>query len=124
MGRKVSAGLLPGTPIYQPPVALTSSSANIAWNTQAAQEAVHTLAENTTITATGMRAGQIYNLDVVQISPAKSLAFGSEFRRVEDLPTTALFLGLAAGTVVSMRFRGSPDATKMMLLDCQVDAAG
>lgn len=60
--------------------AITSSSNATAWDLDLAQTAVHTLTENTTISApTNMNAGGCYVLRVVQAAGVYTLAFNAAF---------------------------------------------
>jgi len=61
--------------------ALTSSSNSVAWDASAAQTAVHTLTENTTIAnPTNLKAGATYILRVVQAAGAYTLAWGTNYK--------------------------------------------
>jgi hypothetical protein len=61
--------------------AITSSSNATAWNADTAQCAVHTLTENTTISApTNLNAGGVYTLRVVQAAGLYTLAFNAVFK--------------------------------------------
>jgi len=74
--------------------AITSTSNSIAWNLNSAQNATHTLTENTTLAnPTNMKSGGNYKFRVKQhASAAKTLAFGSAYRDPSGLPliSTAL----------------------------------
>jgi hypothetical protein len=60
--------------------AITSTSNATAWNLDSAQTAVHTLTENTTISApTNMNAGGTYVLRVVQAAGVYTLAWNAAF---------------------------------------------
>jgi hypothetical protein len=61
-------------------LAITSTSNATAWNLDTAQCAVHTLTENTTISApTNMNAGGVYQLRVVQAAGLYTLAWNAAF---------------------------------------------
>ena len=79
----------------QVPVALTSSAASIAWNAATAQNATHTMTENTTLAnPTNLVAGMDYKFTPTQhASVAKTLAYGSAFRPAADLPIISTALG-------------------------------
>jgi hypothetical protein len=60
--------------------AITSTSNSVAWNLDTAQNAVHTMTENTTIAApTNMNAGGYYTLRIVQGSGPYTLAWNAAF---------------------------------------------
>jgi hypothetical protein len=59
---------------------LTSTTNSVAWDCNSGSSAVHTLTENTTIAApTNLKAGQTYNLRVVQAAGLYTLAFNAVF---------------------------------------------
>jgi len=61
--------------------AITSSGNAVAWDADAAQCALHTLTENTTISApSNLNAGGTYVLRVVQAAGVYSLAFNAVFK--------------------------------------------
>lgn len=61
--------------------AITSSAAATAWNAATAQTALHTLTENTTISApSNLKAGAHYTLRVVQAAGVYTLAFNAVFK--------------------------------------------
>jgi hypothetical protein len=61
-------------------LAITSTATATAWNLDTAQTAVHTLTENTTISApSNMNAGGTYVLRVVQAAGVYTLAFNAVF---------------------------------------------
>ena len=61
--------------------AITSTSNAVAWNLTTAQTAVHTLTENTTISApSNMQAGTTYELRVVQAAGLYTLAWNAAFK--------------------------------------------
>jgi len=61
-------------------VAITSSSNAVAWNLNTAQIALHTLTENTTISApTNAKQGGYYSLRVVQAAGVYTLAWNAVF---------------------------------------------
>lgn len=70
--------------------AITSSSNATAWNLNTAQMAVHTLTEDTTISApTNMVAGGTYALRVVQAAGVFTLAFNAAFEWGENAAPAA-----------------------------------
>jgi hypothetical protein len=61
--------------------AITSSGNAVAWDVDTAQCALHTLTENTTISApTNLNAGATYNLRVVQAAGVFTLAWNAVFK--------------------------------------------
>jgi hypothetical protein len=89
--------------------AITSTSNATAWNTDNAQCALHTLTENTTISApTNLNAGGVYTLRVVQAAGVYTLAFNAVFKwGAADTPTAPA----ASGDVVIFSFYS--DGTNM-----------
>jgi len=70
--------------------AITSAEAATAWDLDLAQCAVHTLTENTTISApSNMNAGGTYVLRVVQAAGVYSLAFNAVFDWGEESAPSA-----------------------------------
>jgi hypothetical protein len=89
--------------------AITSTSNATAWNTDDAQCALHTLTENTTISApTNLNAGSTYVLRVVQAAGLYTLAFNAVFKwGTADTPTAPA----GSGDVVIFSFYS--DGTNM-----------
>jgi hypothetical protein len=89
--------------------AITSTSNATAWNTNNQTNAIHTLTENTTISApTNIKAGGVYVLRVVQAAGVYTLAFNSVFKwGTADTPTAPA----ASGDVVIFSFYS--DGTNM-----------
>jgi len=83
-------------------VAITSSSNAVAWDTDVAQCAVHTLTEDTTISApSNLNAGGTYVLRVVQAVGVHTLAFNAAFKwGAEDAPVAPA----ANGDVIILTF--------------------
>jgi hypothetical protein len=80
---------------YFETVAITSTSASVAWDLDLAQNAIHVLTEHTTLAnPTNMKDGAIYTLTTVQHgSSAKTFALGSAYRPVARLPLISTVLG-------------------------------
>ena len=94
-------------------LAITSSSNATAWNTDTAQCAVHTLTENTTISApSNLNAGGHYTLRVVQAAGVYTLAFNAVFKWGEATTPVA---PAANGDVVIFSFYS--DGTNMYGVD-------
>jgi hypothetical protein len=89
--------------------AITSTTNAVAWDTDTAQCAVHTLTENTTISApTNLNAGGVYTLRVVQAAGLYTLAFNAVFKwGAQEAPTAPA----ASGDVVIFSFYS--DGTNM-----------
>ncbi len=89
--------------------AITSSSNAVAWDLDDAQCAVHTLTENTTISApTNMNAGATYMLRVVQAAGVYTLAFNAAFKWGQAAASVA---PAASGDVIILSFYS--DGTNM-----------
>jgi len=90
-------------------LAITSSSNATAWNTDTAQCALHTMTENTTISApSNLNAGGTYLLRVVQAAGLYTLAFNAVFKWGEASTPTA---PSASGDVLILSFYS--DGTNM-----------
>lgn len=92
---KYLSNLPSGNGIYQPAVAITSAANILAWDVDLAQNAKHTMTENTTLqNPTNMKDGQRYRLRVTQGAvTAYTLSFGSAYEKSSTLPAISTALG-------------------------------
>jgi hypothetical protein len=125
-GRAISAGTgditalseLQVRTILQTPVAVTSTTNSVAWNSDNAQTFTHTLSENTTIAATSGTPfeGQVIVFHITQAAGVYTLAWNAQFVAGDTFSGTIPAVGTTSGDVSSYIYFYSSGLTKWVLL--------